>query len=61
MRLVGDVDGRDDVVCPRHHIEITDSDNRGKISLVPVQEESAAAAPAVDPTPADVATEVSAS
>jgi polyribonucleotide nucleotidyltransferase len=40
-------------------VEITDIDNRGKISLVPVQEESAAAA--ADPTPADVATEVSTS
>jgi polyribonucleotide nucleotidyltransferase len=40
-------------------VEVTDIDNRGKISLVPVQEESAA--PAADPTPADVATEVSTS
>ena len=41
-------------------VEVTDIDNRGKISLVPVQED-AAAAPAADPTPADVAAEVSTS
>jgi polyribonucleotide nucleotidyltransferase len=39
-------------------VEVTDIDNRGKISLVPVQEDTA---PAADPTPADVATEVSTS
>jgi polyribonucleotide nucleotidyltransferase len=39
-------------------VEVTDIDNRGKISLVPVQED---AAPTADPTPADVATEVPAS
>jgi polyribonucleotide nucleotidyltransferase len=39
-------------------VEVTDIDNRGKISLVPVQED---AAPTADPTPADVPTEVSAS
>ena len=33
-------------------VEVTDIDNRGKISLVPVEEE--AAAPAADPAPADV-------
>jgi polyribonucleotide nucleotidyltransferase len=38
-------------------VEVTDIDNRGKISLVPVQED-AAAAPAADPTPADVPAEV---
>jgi polyribonucleotide nucleotidyltransferase len=40
-------------------VEVTDIDNRGKISLVPVQEE--AAAPAADPTPADVPAEVTTS
>jgi polyribonucleotide nucleotidyltransferase len=37
-------------------VEITDIDNRGKISLVPVKEEDAADAPATD-TPADDAPE----
>ena len=37
-------------------VEVTDIDNRGKISLVPVQED-AAAEPAADPTPADVPAE----
>ena len=41
-------------------VEVTDIDNRGKISLVPVQED-AAAAPAADPTPADAPVEVPAS
>src|SRR6478752_3573762 len=36
-------------------VEVTDIDNRGKISLVPVQEDTA---PAADPTPADVPVEV---
>jgi len=40
-------------------VEVTDIDNRGKISLVPVQEDGAA--PAEDPTPADVPVEVPAS
>ncbi len=39
-------------------VEVTDIDNRGKISLVPVQEDTA---PAADPTPADAPVEVSAS
>ena len=39
-------------------VEVTDIDNRGKISLVPVQED---AAPAADPTPADAPVEVPAS
>jgi polyribonucleotide nucleotidyltransferase len=39
-------------------VEVTDIDNRGKISLVPVQEDTA---PAADPTPADVPAEVSTS
>jgi polyribonucleotide nucleotidyltransferase len=38
-------------------VEVTDIDNRGKISLVPVQEDAAP----VDPTPADVPSEVPAS
>ena len=38
-------------------VEVTDIDNRGKISLVPVQEDAAPA----DPTPADVPSEVPAS
>ena len=41
-------------------VEVTDIDNRGKISLVPVQEEDAAAA-AADPTPADAPVEVTTS
>jgi polyribonucleotide nucleotidyltransferase len=40
-------------------VEVTDIDNRGKISLVPVQEDGAA--PAEDPTPADVPVEVTTS
>ena len=36
-------------------VEVTDIDNRGKISLVPVQEDTA---PAADPTPADAPVEV---
>jgi polyribonucleotide nucleotidyltransferase len=39
-------------------VEVTDIDNRGKISLVPVQEDTA---PAADPTPADAPVEVPAS
>ncbi len=39
-------------------VEVTDIDNRGKISLVPVQEETA---PAADPTPADAPVEVTTS
>jgi polyribonucleotide nucleotidyltransferase len=39
-------------------VEVTDIDNRGKISLVPVQEDTA---PAADPTPADAPVEVTAS
>jgi polyribonucleotide nucleotidyltransferase len=41
-------------------VEVTDIDNRGKISLIPVAEADAenGAAPAVDPTPADVPAEV---
>ena len=39
-------------------VEVTDIDNRGKISLVPVQEETASAA---DPTPADAPVEVTTS
>jgi polyribonucleotide nucleotidyltransferase len=42
-------------------VEVTDIDNRGKISLVPVQDEAASDAPAADPTPADVPAEVSTS
>jgi polyribonucleotide nucleotidyltransferase len=38
-------------------VEVTDIDNRGKISLVPVQEE----APAADPAPADAPVEVTTS
>ena len=41
-------------------VEVTDIDNRGKISLVPVQDEGTAAA-AADPTPADAPVEVPAS
>src|SRR6201991_599434 len=36
-------------------VEVTDIDNRGKISLIPVQEDTA---PAADPTPADVPAEI---
>ncbi|MGZ8749701.1 MAG: polyribonucleotide nucleotidyltransferase [Pseudonocardia sp.] len=39
-------------------VEVTDIDNRGKISLVPVQEETA---PAADPTPEDAPVEVTTS
>jgi polyribonucleotide nucleotidyltransferase len=39
-------------------VEVTDIDNRGKISLVPVQEDTA---PAADPAPADAPVEVPAS
>ena len=39
-------------------VEVTDIDNRGKISLVPVQEDTA---PAADPTPADAPVEVTTS
>ena len=41
-------------------VEVTDIDNRGKISLIPVAEAEAenGAAPATDPTPADVPAEV---
>ncbi len=41
-------------------VEVTDIDNRGKISLIPVAEADAenGAAPAVDPIPADVPAEV---
>ncbi len=41
-------------------VEVTDIDNRGKISLIPVADAEAenGAAPAVDPTPADVPAEV---
>jgi polyribonucleotide nucleotidyltransferase len=39
-------------------VEVTDIDNRGKISLVPVQEDTA---PTADPTPADAPVEVPAS
>jgi polyribonucleotide nucleotidyltransferase len=43
-------------------VEVTDIDNRGKISLVPVAEEADnGAAPAAEPAPADVAAEVSTS
>ncbi len=42
-------------------VEVTDIDNRGKISLVPVQDDNAAAAPSADPTPADAPVEVPAS
>jgi polyribonucleotide nucleotidyltransferase len=42
-------------------VEVTDIDNRGKISLVPVQEENADTAPAADPTPADAPVEVTTS
>ncbi|HEX5812061.1 MAG TPA: polyribonucleotide nucleotidyltransferase [Pseudonocardia sp.] len=41
-------------------VEVTDIDNRGKISLVPVQDEGTAAV-AADPTPADAPVEVPAS
>jgi polyribonucleotide nucleotidyltransferase len=43
-------------------VEVTDIDNRGKISLVPVADEADnGTAPAADPTPADRAAEVSTS
>jgi polyribonucleotide nucleotidyltransferase len=42
-------------------VEVTDIDNRGKISLVPVAEaEAENGAGAADPTPADVPAEVAA-
>ena len=41
-------------------VEVTDIDNRGKISLIPVADADAenGAAPVADPTPADVPAEV---
>jgi len=43
-------------------VEVTDIDNRGKISLIPVPDEPEnGTAPAADPTPADVPAEVSTS
>jgi polyribonucleotide nucleotidyltransferase len=42
-------------------VEVVDIDNRGKVSLVPVVEESAAAAPSADPAEADAAEAVPAS
>jgi polyribonucleotide nucleotidyltransferase len=56
-RRIGKVE---DVVAvgDKIRVEVTDIDNRGKISLVPVQEDTA---PAADPTPADAPAEVTTS